>query len=192
MKPLLVIGASSFGKLVHAIAEDCGRVVAGYIDDVNAGPGILGGRADLLSRFSPAEYEVVMAIGYSHMTARLAIFEEVSAAGFAFPALVHPRALVNPRSDIGTGCIVMAGANVDAFTTIEPLCVLWPSATVSHDSVIGRNTFVSPGATLCGFVRVGASSFIGAGSVIINGSHMPEHGFVKAGTRFHQPASEAR
>ena len=183
MKPLLVIGASSFGQLVRALVFDCGRDCAGFVDDLNTGAGILGTCADLSGRFQPSDFDLVMAIGYSHLFARLKIYTQLRSVGYSFPGLVHPRAIVSPHSRIGHGCIVMAGANIDAFTHVEPLCVLWPGAVVSHDSRIGANTFVSPNATLCGFVDVGESTFIGAGSVVVNGSHLPPQSFVKAGTR---------
>ncbi|GGZ71028.1 carbonic anhydrase [Lysobacter xinjiangensis] len=184
MKPLLVIGASSFGQLIRALAEDAGLHVAGFIDDIHDGPDILGDRAALGTRLAPGDYDLAMAIGYSHLPARLALYHECTSKGFDFPPIVHPRAHINPRARLGAGCIVMASANIDAFSKVEPLCVLWPAAVVSHDCNVRTNTFISPNATLCGFAEIGHSSFIGAGSVVVNGSRVPENGFVKAGSRY--------
>jgi acetyltransferase-like isoleucine patch superfamily enzyme len=158
--------------------------VAGFIDDVHVGAGILGDRSALGSTLSPSEFSLVMAIGYSHLEARLSLYRDCVALGFDFPPIIHPRAHVSRRAQVGEGCMVMAGANVDAFSVIEPLCVLWPSSVVSHDCTVHTNSFISPNATLCGFVEVGNSSFIGAGSVVVNGSRVPDKGFVKAASRY--------
>lgn len=179
-----MIGASSFGRLLRNLIEDTGQEFAGYIDDFNTGPHVLGRRSDLGHRFFPQDFDLVMAVGYRHLPARLQIFAEASALGFRFPPFVHPRAYVSDKAEIGAGAMVMAGANVDAFAKVEKLAVLWPGAIVSHDSVIGENSFLSPGATVCGFVTVGGSTFMGAGSVVVDGVGVPSGSFIKAGTRY--------
>lgn len=184
MKPFLIIGGTSFGHLIETLIQACGYTVDGFVDDFNSGPRIVGRTPDLFSRSSANDFNLAMAIGYKHLATRLSMFNRLTEAGYKFPALIHPRALVSTCSTIGNGCILMAGANVDAFTTIQSLCVLWPGAIVSHDSQIGTNTFVSPNATLCGFVEIGESSFIGAGCVVVDGCSLPANSFVKAGSRY--------
>lgn len=183
MKPLLIIGASSFGRLIQVLAEECGREVEGFIDDFHSGKEIVGDRSKLGSRYTPDRFDLVLAVGYRHMAARLEIMAAHARQGFDFPALVHPQARVSRKAEIGAGCLVMAGANIDAFVQVESLCVLWPEAVVSHDTVVGTNCFLSPGAVLCGFVNVGASTFIGAGSVVVDGTTIPPGSFIKAGIR---------
>ncbi|MEA5122816.1 hypothetical protein [Xanthomonas floridensis] len=183
MKPLLIIGASSFGRLLLVLAEDSGRQVKGFIDDFSTDEDVHGRTADLGQRLKPADYDLVMAIGYNHLERRNALFNQLSATGFCFPVLQHPAAHVNRTAIVGAGTMIMAGANVDAFAEIGSACVLWPESTISHDCRIGANTFISPAATLCGFVKVGDSSFIGANSVIIDSSILPPASFVKAGSR---------
>lgn len=183
MKPLLIIGASPFGRLISALAEDAGRHVAGFLDDFNEGDGVVGHTRDLGARLSATEIELAMAIGYKHLDARLAMFHRLRAIGFDFPALVHPSARVSSRASLGQGCIVMANADIDAFTRIGDICVVWPNATISHDNTIGASTFISPAATLCGFVSIGDLSFIGANSTLVDGSVLPARSFVKAASR---------
>lgn len=185
MKPLLIIGASSFGRLVSVLAQECGRSVAGFIDDTRDGADILGGTHDLGDSLPPSAYDLVMAVGYRHLQARLALYTRLRDAGFHFPALVHPSARISPHASIGDGCLVMAGADVDAFSAVGEACVLWPRSVVSHDNQIGSNTFISPAATLCGFVHIGPSSFVGANSTVVDGSTLAEGSFVKAASRYH-------
>lgn len=183
MKPLLVIGGASFGRLVSVLVEECGRTFAGYVDDFNTGGGIVGTRADLGTGIAPTGFDLVLGVGYKDLAARWRVYEEAVAKGFHFPTLVHPRAVVSRHARVAEGCLVMAGASVDAFASLEQACVLWPGAIVSHDSRIGRNTFLSPNATVCGFVNLGHSSFLGAGSVVVDHATLPEGTFAKACSR---------
>lgn len=185
MKPLLVVAASSFGRLASVLAQECGRTVAGFVDDSTGSLDILGRTDDLGHALAASDYDLVLAIGYKHLQARIALFERLRAAGFCFPSLIHPSARVSPHATLGMGCLVMARADVDAFSTVGDACVLWPNSTVSHDNRIGRNTFISPAATLCGFVTVGDGSFIGANSTVIDGSTLGDGTFVKASTRYY-------
>lgn len=183
MKQLLIIGASSFGRLLQILAEDAGRTVAGFVDDFAEEGTVSGRTSDLGPTLHSEAFDLVMAIGYHHLERRIELFDQLRQRGFAFPPLVHPAAHVSRKAGIGEGTLVMAGANIDAFAEIDAACVLWPNVTISHDCHIGRNTFISPAATLCGFVDVGPSSFIGANSVIIDSSVLPASSFVKAGSR---------
>lgn len=183
MKPLLIIGASSFGRLLQVLAEDAGREVAGFIDDFSTESHVMGRTTDLGSTLRQDTYELVMAIGYNHLERRLGLFNQLSGDGFVFPPLKHPAAYVSRKAVVGAGTVVMAGANVDAFSRIGDACVLWPQSVVSHDCQVDANTFISPAATLCGFVTVGHSSFIGANSVIIDSAVVPASSFIKAGSR---------
>lgn len=188
MKPLLIIGGSSFGQLMAVLAVDCGRVVAGFVDDIQTGPEIVGRTGDLGHALAPADYELVLAIGYKHLEPRMALFRQLGAAGFSFPPLVHPTARISSQATVGAGCLIMARADVDAFTRIGDACVLWPNATISHDNSIGDNTFISPSATLCGFVSVDSGVFIGANCTVVDGSKIESGAFIKASTRYQTKA----
>lgn len=184
MKPLLIVGGSSFGQLMAVLAEDCGRVVAGFIDDVRIGPDIVGRTGDLGHVHAPTEYELVLAIGYKHLGPRMVLFRKLTEAGFDFPSLVHPTARISSRASVGAGCLIMAQVDIDAFTRIGDACVVWPKATISHDNRIGDNIFISPAATLCGFVSVGSGTFVGANCTIVDGSDIESGAFIKASTRY--------
>lgn len=178
---LLVYGSKDFGRVVKALVRHAGHDFAGFIDDFAAGPEIVGTYAQARTAFPAASGTgIVVAVGYDHLAARWALFQEIKRDGYAVPALVHDAALVNPDAKVGEGAIVMAGANVDVFSAVGELAVLWPGVIVSHDCCVGRNCFLSPGAILCGFVRTGADCFIGAGAVIADHRTVPDGTFVKA------------
>ena len=158
------------------MARDCGYKVAGFIDDLNQGPGIVGGFDDAVAKH--ADCGIVLGIGYNDLAARWRAWLRVRASGRTTPGLVHPRAYVASTATVSLGAVVMAGAIVDRSVTLGEAVVIWPGACINHDAVVGENCFVSPSATLCGFVRVGAHSFIGAGAVVVDHGFVPEASFI--------------
>ena len=181
---VLVYGSKDFGRLVRALVTHCGHEFLGFIDDVEPeAPDVVGGYDQVISRHPPdAGIGVVIAIGYRHLEARHATWARVRQDGYQTPTLAHRSALVASGVRIGEGSILMAGTNVDVFSELGELCVLWPGAIVSHDCRVDANCFISPGAVICGFVTVGKSSFLGAGSVIVDHRTLAEGTFVKAGS----------
>jgi sugar O-acyltransferase (sialic acid O-acetyltransferase NeuD family) len=179
---LLVYGSKEFGRVIKDLVGQTGHEFAGFVDDFSAGPDVVGTYEHVRTALPPAsETGIVVAIGYDHLAARWSVYQRLKRDGYTMPALVHRTAIVHPDTRIGEGAIVMAGANVDVFSELGDLTVLWPGVIVSHDCNVGRNCFLSPGAVLCGFVTTGTDCFVGAGAVIADHRSVPDGTFVKAG-----------
>lgn len=181
---LLIYGSREFAATVAELAVDCGHEVAGYIDDISPGPGILGTLDAVRRTHPPEEYGIAFAIGYSQLAARWTAWQRVVAAGYIAPPLIHPRAYAARTASVGPGAMLMAGALVDVRARIGEIAVVWPGACVSHDCVVGENTFISPNATLCGYVDLGAHSFIGAGAAIVDHCVVPPSTRIKMLARY--------
>ncbi len=183
-KPVLIYGSQDFALVVRPLVVNCGREVIGFIDDYAPGDGVLGTYAEVLVKYPPSQFDLAIAIGYKNLAARWSVYQKVVAAGYQTPAFIHDRAYVSPHSHIRPGAMIMAGAIVDVFSTIQELCVLWPGVVVNHDSVIGANTFLSPNATVCGYTEVGHSCFVGAGAVVVDHRCVPAETFIRAGSLY--------
>jgi len=182
VKRLLVYGSREFGQVVRDLACQCGFHFAGFVDDIDRGPEILGTWDEVSRHHDPTRHSVAMAIGYSHLRERRALCERVRAQGYEMPALIHPRAYVRDAAAIGAGSFIMAGAVVDFAARVGPFAVAWPGATINHHAEIGANTFISPNAAVCGYSVVGEDCFIGAGATIVDHRTLPPGSFVKAGS----------
>lgn len=187
MKQILVYGSRDFGLVVRDLAGQCGYRFAGFIDDIDRGPEILGTWQEVARGHDPALHSVAMAIGYSHLRERRALCERVRAQGYETPVLIHPRAYVRDAGAVGAGTFIMAGGVVDFGARVGPFAVLWPGATINHHADIGANTFISPNATICGYSVVGEDCFIGAGATISDHRTVPSGSFVKAGSVYARP-----
>lgn len=178
---VIVYGSKVFGQIVRQLVLDAGHQFIGFIDDFNQGPDVLGTWEDVVGRYPPGEFDVVMGIGTNDLPARAAACGRVQQAGFGIPRLVRQSAIVDPRSELSEGDIVMAGVVVGMFARVAANSVLWTGSVICHDSRVGSNTFVGPNATVCGFATVGRNCFLGAGSVVVNHCHVPDGTFVRAG-----------
>jgi len=179
-KRIIIYGSKDFASTIKYLVKDCGYETVGMIDDFRTGTGILGTFEEISKNYSPKDYSIVIAIGYSNLAKRWEIYQKVKKKGYEIVTLIHPKAYVSSNAIIEQGAMVMAGAIVDVNAIVSELAVLWPGVVLNHDSIVGKNTFVSPNATICGFSKIGSNSFIGAGSVVIEHQHVPDNTFVKA------------
>lgn len=177
---ILIYGSRTFGRVIRVLVQECGHEFAGFIDDMNTGPDVVGPFDAAMVAHPPSTCEVVNAIGYRDLAARETVTARIRDAGYQMPHLVHPHAYVGHDSTVGEGTYVMAGALVDCYVTLGAQAVVWPGAAISHDCVIGRNTFLSPNCTICGCCRVGDGCFVGAGAVVVDHVHVPDGTRIKA------------
>lgn len=187
--PLLIIGAGGHGRVVADLIGASGRELLGFLDGDAALHGgsvngfkVLGGD-DELARFPPEKVRLANGVGaVSSLDPRARIFTLLSAAGYRFEPLVHPRAIVAASASIADGAQIMAGAVVQSGAQIAENVIVNTAAIVDHDCRIGRHAHVAPGAILCGNVDVGEGCYVGAGSTIIQGIKLGAGAFIGAGS----------
>jgi len=186
--PFLIIGAGGHGRVVADLLVAAGHAVFGFLDNDKALLGksvnsisVLGGD-DHLSNVAPAAVWLANGVGaVASLDPRARIFARLTAAGYRFAPLAHPRAIVAASSTIADGAQVMAGAVVQAGARIGENVIVNTGAIVDHDCEIGRHAHIAPGAVLCGGVQVGEGCYVGAGSTIIPGLRIGAGAFIAAG-----------
>jgi len=180
----LIYGSSDFALILKDFLEHHEMRFCGFIDDFRSDDTIVGTFANVVERYNPSDYEIVLGIGYRNLRARLEAFEHIKSAGFRVATLIHRNAYVRRIANIHEGAIVMANVTVDCNAVIGEAAVLWPGVVVNHDSRIARNTFLSPAVTICGFANVGESCFVGAGAVVADHVNVPDGTFIKANSLY--------
>ena len=171
-KPYLAVyGGGGHAKSVMEIVRQLGTyAVAGIVDDglpagsLVMGIPVLGTRAILPALIEKGVKLAANGVGgIVDINVRVQLFGLLAQAGFAFPALVHPRAAVEPSARVGEGVQVFANAYVGVEATLAPRCMINTNAVVSHDCEIGEYTHIAPGALLAGHVHVGSRCLVGMG-----------------------------
>jgi sugar O-acyltransferase (sialic acid O-acetyltransferase NeuD family) len=171
---LCFMGGGKYAGLLYALFSPHNRVV-GYFDDlfpdayVNRMYGLkyLGKSTDARSLLPDCSNAVIAIGSEGDLSIRGRYFSMFKAAGFEFPCLVHPSAIVGPNSMIGHGTVVQYNALIHPGVHIGENCVISSGAIIGHDADIGNNVYIAPGVVINGSVEIGNDTFCGSGSIVI-------------------------
>jgi sugar O-acyltransferase (sialic acid O-acetyltransferase NeuD family) len=176
MSNLLILGAGGHAQVLAETALISGAFSGvAFLDDQSSHPAGTSGspngpvlgplglalEAATQQRFSAA------CVGIGNAGTRLHWLEQLKRAGYALPAVIHPRAWVSPSAAIGPGSVVFAHAAVQAQAQVGAGVILNTGCTVDHNSALADGVHICPGAHLAGEVKVGARSWIGIGAAVI-------------------------
>lgn len=189
MRDLVIIGTGGFAREVHQIVEDITAAggpwrFVGFLDG-NAsrhgttvhGHTVLGPPEWLLTH---SETAAVVAIGNPAVKRRIAL--DLTTKGFNnFATLVHPRAWIGNRVELGPGTIVCAGTCITTDIKIGSHVILNLCCTVGHDTEIEDYVTVAPGANISGAVRLEEGVDLGTNCTIIQGLAVRHWSVVGAG-----------
>jgi sugar O-acyltransferase (sialic acid O-acetyltransferase NeuD family) len=209
---IIIFGGGGHGKMmIDFIRRLGGYQITGIVDDGMAthktqksgpevmGVPVLGGSEQLARLYQQGVRFAANAVGgIGNLSVRVQIFQRLEEAGFACPALIHPKAFVETSARISAGAQVFPLAYVGSEARIGYGVIVNTNVIVSHDCVIGNYSNLSPGALLAGEVTVGDEVLIGMGVTINlqvkvgdrarigNGAtvkaDVPEGGIVRAGS----------
>jgi acetyltransferase EpsM len=171
---IIVYGGGGHGKALIDLLRVLGVYrILGVVDDglpcggTIMGLPVLGGAEALPDLHTRGVRLAVNAVGgIGNLAVRSKVFETLSEAGFACPALVHPTAFVEASAVLSAGAQVMPHAYVGSQARLGFGCIVNTGAIVSHDCVLGDLANISPGAILAGEVQVGAGTLVGMGVTI--------------------------
>ena len=187
---IILIGGGGHCKVIIDAIKSAGKyAIKGVVDPgLNKGSKVLGvevlgGDDKLQEHFDKGVKNAFISVGsVGDCTVRKNIFEKVSAIGFVFPAIIHPRAIVAQDVEIGAGTFIAASATVNPGTVIGKNVIINTSSSTDHDCDIGDFVHIAPGVTLSGGVKVGAETHIGTGVNVIQNIKIGEKCFVAAGS----------
>ena len=203
---LIIYGGGGHAKALIDVVRAMGVYqISGILDDNPAlrgdllGVPVLGGAEQLPLLYQQGVRLAVNAVGgIGDVKIRIQIFERLAQAGFSFPTLTHPRAVIEESAILKDGIQVFPLAYVGSEVKAGFGSIINTGAIISHECQLGDFVNISPGAILAGQVKVGNGALIGmgatvnlqvqvgAGARIGNGAtvktDVPAGGIVRAGT----------
>lgn len=166
MNRLIIIGAGGHGKVIADNASKNGYTDINFVDDCVIGDcmgfPIIGTSTDI-ETLNDGQTDFVIGVGSNEVRKAIAERYDVN-----WVMLIHPSAQIAINVSIGKGTVVMAGAIVNACTTIGKHCIINTAAVVEHDNVIENYTHISPNVALGGTVHIGELTHIGIGATVKN------------------------
>jgi len=193
MKKILVIGDSSFTKVIINLIEDEGEFeIFGVIDCLNVGNkfsnyDIVGTKEDIPRLLDENDiYGGVLAIDNNWMCK--VVYDKILLiySKFNFITVIHPTAIIGKNVIIGRGTLVMAGVVVNSDSVIGEFCLLKMQSSLGHEGImedfsslsfgvitggnlkLGTFSNISFSTSVIENIKIGAHSFIGAGSLVLN------------------------
>ncbi len=168
---LLIVGAGGHGRSVaEAVLMANQFNLVGFADDgahargeVVWGLPVLG-PAVAFENYSSHATHAVVAIGNNLLRQKL--FAQLQAAGFALASVIHPKAIVSPRAQLGAGVSVMAGAIVGTEATLGQGAIVNCGAVVDHHAQVHEFGHLGVNASMAGGSVLGALAWMQAGSAI--------------------------
>lgn len=195
---LIMLGAGGHAKVLLDLARACNYRVVGVCDPQLVHEGqhtwrdvaVLGDDG-VLTGIDPTTVGLINGLGQlAKGQARAALYARMVSMGHRFPALVHPATWIAPSVELSDGVQIMAGAIVQADSSIGKNTVINTGAQVDHDCQIGSHVHIAPGAVLCGAVWVGSGGFVGAGATVLPGIRMEADTVLGAGLTLRHPLSQ--
>jgi len=188
---LLIFGAGGHAKMLIDLVRQADQYhLAGLIAETPpAGSEVLGvtvlGREDVAqSLYDKGVRLMVNGVGaIERNRTRLEIFTRMAERGFAFPHVIHPRAVVEPSAEIAGGVQIFGMAFVGSAARVGFGAVINTGAIVSHDCRIGDLAHLTPGVVLAGRVEVGVGALVGMGVTTSVGVKIGEWARIGNGAR---------
>ena len=159
--PVLIAGASLYGEIVAELIEQTtDKRVAGFVDDTPSkrnkmvcGYPVLG-RIDSLRAITSETGVTEVAVAIGDNRSREKVAARVKAQGMRLVILVHPQSTVSASAKLAPGVIIDAQCYIGPGCVLEEGVSIWPSAHISHDSLIGRYVSIKPGVVIGGCSKV--------------------------------------
>ncbi len=183
---LLIVGAGGHGRSVaEAVLMADHFNLVGFADDAAfaRGEAVWGlpvlGSATAFEKYADQATHAVVAIGNNVLRQKL--FAQLQAAGFALASVIHPRAMVSPRAELGAGVTVMSGAIVGTEATLGQGTIVNCGAVVDHHAHVHEFGHLGVNACMAGGSILGALAWMQAGSAIGYGVQIAAETVLKPG-----------
>lgn len=138
---------------------------------------------NLQTDFSPEDYSVFVAIGYSDLNrVRELKYEQFKRLGYKLASYVSERAIILNEYNIGDNCLLLENNTVQPFVQIGNNVTIWSGNHIGHHSRIGDNAFITSHVVISGGVSIGNNTFIGVNSTIRDHIAIGQNNLIGAGS----------
>jgi sugar O-acyltransferase (sialic acid O-acetyltransferase NeuD family) len=188
--PIYLIGSGGHAKvLIDSILESNWKINGLLDNNIHKhgqelmGIPILGGDEYLHKNHVSINAKIVIAIGSTRSTKKRGdIYKQFKDRNFKFLNIIHKQSIISNFAILKESVQVLAGAIINAGSTIGENSIINTGAIIDHDCTIGQNVHIAPGVTLSGNVIIGDNSHIGIGSMIIQGIEIGRECLIGAGS----------
>lgn len=191
--PLVIVGGHGSGEIAMSVFEAANEVceqwqIAGFLSDV-CPPGERLGRHPVLG--ATAEVEDFAARGYLihytlHLNAkkkheRVERLRSLRLPPEAHASAIHPRAHLEPSTEVGRGVVVCAQAATSFGVRLGGFIHLYTNSFVGHDTAVADYATLAAHSVLGARVRAGEGCHVGLNSSVREEVSLGEYSIVGMG-----------
>jgi len=173
IKEISIIGAGTYGEVMHELAEELGYKVIAFYDDACElhgekihGVQVVGSYKEM-DKSKLKNKNFIVAIGNNLI--RESLMSEIMGYEGNLPSFIHPSAKISKTAFIGVGCYIQANAVIWSYTKIGNYNIISPNTVVAHHTTTGEACLISTLTGVGASIKVGDRVFIGMGSTIVTG-----------------------
>lgn len=188
LQPLVIVGASGFGREVACVVNDINAIepkwdLLGFVDDNLSGKTIEGypilGNIESLSEMKKKPY---VSVAIADPKVRKEIVKRLEGLDFVFATLIHPTTSMSEFVNIGEGTIICRNNYFTTNVDIGPHCVINVNITIGHDTRVGSFSSIMSHTAIGGDVVIGSGCYFGLHCTVINKISLGEWSKYGAGT----------
>ena len=187
MKKIILFGNGSYAKtLTYYIENTTDWEIVAYCTDLISIETTFNNKpyvplCELLNKYAPKEYEIVMGIGYRNMNnLRKEKFNLLKGMGYTFANLIHPSAILN-NTILGEGNIILENVVIEPNTVLGNNIIIWSATLLGHDGHIGSHSHFAACSLVAGNVKIGENCFLGNHSTVKDGIEIADYTLLGAG-----------
>lgn len=186
-KPLVIVGASGFGREVACLVKDINEVklqynFLGLVDDALEGATVEGfpilGNINYLYSIKPKPF---ISIAIADPETRKVLVQRLK-KDFDFVTLIHPTVSMSSFVTIGEGSIICRNTLFTTNVSIGEQCIINVNCSVGHDTQVGDFTSIMSHTAIAGDVYIGSGCYFGLHCTVINRISLGASGTYGAGS----------
>jgi sugar O-acyltransferase (sialic acid O-acetyltransferase NeuD family) len=189
---IIILGASGHARVCLDILQAQRWPVLGFFDDNPELEGtsihdlpVLGNISAATEMIQKRYIKTIIAIGDNYERKRifslLAEYNKDSLINEYLINVIHPSAILSPKSTMEYGNFIAPGVIINTDTQLGSGIIINTGATIDHDNTIHDFAQISPGCNLAGNVTVEEGAFLGTGAVVLPGKTIGAYAIVGAG-----------
>lgn len=137
---------------------------------------------EVVERYSPSEYKMFVAMGYSKMNkARAEKYYRVKELGYQLVSYVSSKCTFLSDTPVGDNCFILEDNTIQPFVRIGNNVTLWSGNHIGHDAIIEDHCFLASHIVVSGHVHIHPYCFLGVNATLRNSITIARETLIGAG-----------
>lgn len=160
---LYIYGATAHAKVAVETAEELHIDISGLIDKSLLIESVFDYPVTLRHEVNSEDEQFFIAVHDSGLRQRIVLENHT----WTYCSLIHPKANISKRAEIGKGTIILPGASIAPDVQIGNHCIISSNAVIASNTIIEDFVNIGPNSS------IGSNVLIGRGSEISANIHIP-------------------